>query len=373
MTRDADVVVVGAGVVGLACAASLARRGRRVIVSERRGAIATETTSRNSEVVHAGLYYPPGSLKAQLCVAGRELLLARCASRRLPHRVTGKLVVACDEAERERLEALRSRGEENGAAGLRVIEADEVARMEPALRADAALHSPGTGIVDALALCRDLLAEAEGDGTILALRTEVRELAATASGWRVTVADADGAPASLACGAVVNAAGLASDAVAELAGVDIEACAWRQHLCKGDYFALAASARMGLSRLVYPVPGVAGLGIHATLDLAGAVRFGPDANYVDRPSLEVDAAKAGAFAEAIRRYLPAIEPAALTPAYAGLRPKLAAPGEAFRDFVVEESSAVGAPAMVHCIGIESPGLTAALAIGERVAALLAGI
>jgi L-2-hydroxyglutarate oxidase LhgO len=366
----AEVVVVGAGVVGLACAAALARVGRSVVILERHARIASEITSRNSQVVHAGLYYPVGSLKAELCVAGAAALYARCSERRIPHRRVGKLVVATTDAEAATLESLRVRGEANGARDLALIDRAEVTRREPDVVALAALDSPHTGIVDAAALCFDLLAEAEAKGALLSLRSEARVLERTSHGWRIATRDADGGESQIDCGAVINAAGLAADAVAERAGLDVEACGYRQHYCKGDYFALAAAASIRLSHLVYPVPADAGLGVHATLDLGGRLRFGPDAEYRGEVSFAVDPGKAPAFAALVRRYLPALDAAWLTPDSAGVRPKLAGPGEPFRDFVVQEESRAGFPGLVNCIGIESPGLTAALALADRVTALL---
>ena len=370
MQRDADVVVVGAGVVGLACAAALARAGHRVVVIERHARVASETSSRNSEVIHAGLYYPTGSLKAKYCVAGREMLYARCQARGIPHRRTGKLVVATTLDEVAALEKLRELGAANGVPDLVMIDAAEVTRREPAIVARAALESPASGIVDSAALCLDLLAEAESLGAVLVLRSEVSGLERASHGWRVVARDADGGESQLGCGAVVNAAGLAADALAERAGIDVDAMGYRQHLCKGDYFALAPGAGIRLSQLVYPLPVAAGLGIHATQDLAGRLRFGPDVEYRDSLDYRVDPDKAGAFAEAVRRYLPAVQTDWLIPDSAGVRPKLAGPGEAFRDFVVVEESAAGCPGLVDCIGIESPGLTAALAIADRVTGLL---
>ncbi len=370
MQRDADVIIVGAGVVGLACAAALARAGHRVIVVERHARMASEITSRNSEVIHSGIYYPPGSLKAELCVAGREALYARCQERGIPHRRTGKLVVATTREEIAILENLCERGAANGAPALRLIDAAEVKRREPAIVAQGALDSPHSGIIDTAALCLDLLAEAELLGAVLVLRSEVSGLERASHGWRVAARDADGGESQIACGAVVNAAGLEADTLAERAGIDVDSSGYRQHFCKGDYFALAPRAGIRLSQLVYPVPAAAGLGIHATLDLGGRLRFGPDVEYRDSVDYAVDPGKAGAFAEAVRRYLPALETAWLTPDMAGVRPKLAGPGEAFRDFVVAEETSSGCPGLVNCIGIESPGLTAALAIGERVTGLL---
>ena len=356
--------------VGLAVAAALARTGREVWLLERRAGLGQEITSRNSEVIHAGLYYPPGSQKARLCVAGREALYARCARLGIPHRRLGKLVVAVEPGELAALEALRVRGAENGAPDLAILDAAAVCAREPALRALAALWSPATGIVDAAALCASFAAEAEAHGALVALRTEVEAIEATPGGYRVEAIDATGARSRFACAAVVNAAGLGADALAERAGFDVDACGYRIRPCKGDYFALVPRAPLRLATLVYPLPSGAGLGVHATLDLGGRIRFGPDAEYVDRLDYAVDPAKAAAFAAAVQRYLPALRSEWLVPDQAGIRPRLAGAGEAFRDFVVAEESAAGFPGFVNCLGIESPGLTASPAIAERVVALL---
>ncbi len=340
---------------------------------ERHDAIARETTSRNSEVVHAGIYYPPGSWKARLCVAGREALYARCEREGIPHRRCGKLIVAVEPGEVAALERLQRSGGENGAPALALLDGAAAARLEPAVRAVAALHSPATGIVDGHALCLSYLAEAEAHGAVLALRHEVRAIEPRSGGWALEARDPDGAPARVAAAAVVNAAGLASDRIAALAGVDVDAAGYRLHPCKGDYFALAPGAALRLGTLVYPVPAGPGLGIHATLDLGGRIRFGPDAEYVDALHYDVDPAKAAGFARAVGRYLPGLRAEQLAPDYAGIRPRLAGPGEAFRDFVVAEESAAGLPGLVNLIGIESPGLTASEAIGARVVELLAGL
>jgi L-2-hydroxyglutarate oxidase LhgO len=370
---EAEVVVAGAGVLGLAAAAALARAGRSVVVLERHDGFGREITSRNSEVIHAGIYYPPGSWKARLCVAGRTRLYERCRERGIPHRRLGKLIVASDAGEVAQLERLRSTGTENGAPGLEILDAGAVRRLEPDVAAVAALLSPETGIVDAHALCLSFAAEAEAHGADLVLRHELLALEHRAGLWSVDVRAPDGTHSTLRCAAVVNATGLDGDAVAALAGVDVAGRGYRVHPCKGDYFSLAPGAPLHLSRLVYPVPAGPGLGIHATLDLGGRVRFGPDAEYVDRVRYDVDPSKAERFAAAVRRYLPAVEPGWLAPDYAGVRPKLAGPGEPFRDFVVAEESEIGLPGLVNLIGIESPGLTAAPAIAERVVGLLAGL
>lgn len=369
---EVDVAVVGAGVVGLATAAALARNGRSCLVLERHDAIAREGTSRSSEVVHAGIYYPAGSLKATLCVEGRERLYARCRRLGIAHARLGKVIVATSTAETPALEALAQRAAGNGVPPLAWLDADAVRALEPDVRATAGLLSPETGIVDAHALALSYQAEAEAHGAQLLLRTELRGLGRVGDAWRLEVADADGAPATLACAAVVNAAGLAADRVAAWAGIDVEARGLRLHYCKGDWFSLVPGAPLRFRRLVYPVPAGAGLGVHVTLDLGGRVRLGPDAEYVPEPRYDVDPAKREAFAAAAGRYLPTLRAEWLAPDQAGIRPKLAGPGEGFRDFVVREESDAGLPGLVNLVGIESPGLTAAGAIAERVVTLLHG-
>jgi L-2-hydroxyglutarate oxidase LhgO len=368
----ADVAVIGAGVVGLACAAAIARarRGRSVVLLERHAGAGRETSSRNSGVIHAGLYYPPGSLKSELCIRGRELLYARCEARGIPHRRTGKIIVAVDAAEVGALEALRARAEAAGAGALTELDGEGVRRLEPNVRAAAGLLSPASGIVDVHALMGSYLAEAEKHGTALSLRTAVAGLERRGAGWEVETVSAGGERFRFFVGRVVNAAGLEADRVAALAGLDVDALGYRQRFCKGDYFSIAPSAGALTTRLVYPVPSGGGLGIHVTMDLGGRFTLGPDAEYVEAPRFDVDPGKAALFGAAARRYLPGLRDEMLAPDRSGVRPKLAGPGEGFRDFVIEEASAHGAPGLVNLLGIESPGLTAAEAIGERVAALI---
>lgn len=370
---DVDVAVVGAGIVGLASAAALVCAGRSVLVLERNDAIALETTTRNSEVIHAGIYYPKDSLKATLCVAGRHALYQRCEERGIAHRRLGKLIVASSPDELELLGELAARGTANGVEALEVIDRAQTLRLEPDLEVFGSLISPVTGIVDAHALAVSYQAEAEAGGAVVALGHCVESLAQRAGFWSLEVRTPSGELQSLSSSAVVNAAGLQGDRIAGLAGIDLDACDYRLHFCKGDYFALAPSAPLRLSRLVYPVPAGAGLGVHATLDLGGRLRFGPDVQYVDQPSYVVDAAKAEDFARAARSYLPQMRAEWLSPDYAGVRPKLSGPAEPFRDFVIEEESDAGCPGLVNCLGVESPGLTAAPAIAERVVGLLASL
>ena len=367
---ETEIVVIGAGVVGMACAAELAKRGYNTVVVERHAQPGMETTSRNSEVIHAGIYYPADSLKAHCCVEGRQLLYERCARFGLPHRKTGKLIVATQRDELAALSDIRARALANGAGEIRELDGDEVARYEPRVRALGGLWSPETGIVDAHALLSSYQAEFESEGGVAVFQTDVTELARSADAWTLETRDASGQRFALRTRHVVNAAGLWADRIAALAGLDIDGLGWRLKWCKGDYFSAAPGLGKLTQHLVYPVPAGAGLGIHVTLDLGGRYRFGPDAMYVDAVDYRVDPAKAGDFARAVARYLPEIQPHHLAPEMAGIRPKLQGPGESFRDFVVAEAAAQGAPGLINLIGIESPGLTAAGAIARRVANLV---
>lgn len=364
---EPTVLIIGAGVIGLACGAELARGGRRVLVIERNDAPGRETSSRNSEVIHAGLYYPAGSLKAECCVEGRELLYERCSRFGVPHRRTGKFVVACEDGELAALDDLLAHGRANGAGPLELVDADQLARSEPRVRAAGALWSPESGIVDAHALVSSYQAELEAlDGTVI-VRTRLLGLERTAGGWRASTRSADGERFDLEVPWLVNAAGLEADRVAALAGLDLDARGLRQHPCKGDYFSIAPGLGALTRALVYPLPVAGGLGVHVTLDLGGRFRLGPDVEWVDRLDYAVDPAKAEAFAAAARRYLPEIRAEHLAPDFAGIRPKLQAPGEGFRDFEI-----VQGPSMLSLLGIESPGLTAAGALARRVAGAIAG-
>jgi L-2-hydroxyglutarate oxidase LhgO len=367
---DADVLIVGAGVVGLACAAELARADRSVVVLEQHAKHGQETSSRNSGVIHAGLYYPSGSLKAQLCVRGRALLYERCGRLGIPHRKLGKLLVAVDDVERDKLAAIFARGRDNGAGELRMLDAVETHALEPRVRAIASLASPESGIVDVHALMDSYKAEAAEHGAAVSFATELVGLEPLRGGGFSVITQRDGARYAISARAIVNAAGLFADRIAELAGASLDVAQLRLRPCKGDYFALAPRLRGLVSRLVYPVPVHAGLGIHVTLDLGGKLTAGPDTEYVERPHYIIDAGKAAAFGHALRRYLPDVRDDDLSPDYAGVRPKLQGPSDVFRDFEIVDGATHGAPGLVSLIGIESPGLTASAAIAERVAALL---
>jgi L-2-hydroxyglutarate oxidase LhgO len=368
-----EAVVVGAGVVGLAVARALARAGREVVVLEAGDAIGQGTSARSSEVVHAGLYYAPGSLKARLCVEGRHALYAYAAQRGIAHRRCGKLIVAAEAAQVDGLAAIRDRGAACGVDDLVLIDADAARAMEPALRCAAALWSPSTGIVDSHALMLALQGEAEEHGAMLALRSPVvGARAMPGGGFEVAVGGDE--PMTIAARVLVNAAGLHACALAQaIDGLD-PAQVPAPHWARGHYF--ACSGRAAFSRLIYPLPEPGGLGIHLTLDLGGQMRFGPDVQWVPltAPGAEdytIDPARAAAFEDSVRRYWPALPAGALQPAYAGLRPKIAGPGEPAADFRIDGPALHGVPGLVNLLGIESPGLTASLAIGAHVAALLA--
>lgn len=361
-----DAVVVGAGVVGLAVARALARRGLETVVLERERTFGTGTSARNSEVVHAGVYYPAGSLKAELCVRGKELLYAHCAARGVPHRRCGKFIVATSPAQCDALEALRDAAAANGVPETAWLTGAQARAAEPQLQCVAALDSTSTGIVDSHAFMLSLVGDLEGAGGAIAFGADVRGGRVGASGFELDVGG--DAPMALGADIVVNAAGLYAQAVAaRLAGLP-PAHVPPLHLAKGSYFSLAG--RAPFARLVYPVPEPGGLGVHLTLDLAGQARFGPDVEWVDTLDYDVDAGRAAAFVDAIRRYWPGLPDGALQPAYAGIRPKLAGPGAPAADFLIQGPREHGVPGLVNLFGIESPGLTASLALAEAVSARL---
>lgn len=369
--EEVESVVVGAGAVGLAVARALALAGQEVLILEAAATIGEGTSSRNSEVIHAGLYYPTGSLKALACVAGRERLYRFCGERGVPHARLGKLIVATDEAELATLGAIRAKAQANGVGDLLFLSGPEVRRLEPELAAVGALLSPSTGILDSHAYMLALLGEAEAEGALLACRTPVLGGRVAESGIEL---DCGGeAPMRLRCRRLVNAAGLGAWELARgLEGLPAASLP-PMVLAKGSYFLLRG--RQPFRHLVYPVPVDGGLGVHLTLDLAGQARFGPDVEWLPKgstPDYRVDAGRAASFYPAIRRYWPALPEGALLPGYAGVRPKLTGPGQAAGDFLLQGPEAHGVPGLVQLFGIESPGLTASLALADYVAAALGG-
>jgi L-2-hydroxyglutarate oxidase LhgO len=362
-----DAVVVGAGVVGLAVARELALHGRETLVLEAEASIGSGISSRNSEVIHAGIYDAPGSLKATLCVAGRRLLYPYCESRGVGHRRCGKLVVASTPAQAETLRTIERRAVANGVEGLRWLGGAEARAFEPALQGEAALLSTVSGIIDSHALMLAYLGDLERSGGALVLRSPLESAVVRRGDFVLRVGGA--APLEIEAGLLVNAAGLHAPALAgRIDGLD------RQHIprpwfAKGNYYAL--SGRSPFTHLVYPVPEPGGLGVHLTLDLGGQARFGPDVEWLDGESPEsidyaVDPARSVAFYTAIRRYWPGLRDGSLAPAYSGVRPKLQGPGEPVRDFMLQGPEAHGVIGLINLFGVESPGLTASLAIAADV-------
>ena len=361
MIERVDSVVLGAGVVGLAVARALAQAGHDVLVLESAGGIGTVTSSRNSEVVHAGIYYPTGSLKARLCVAGRVALYAYCAGHGVPVRKLGKLIVASEPAETLRLQAIQAQAAANGVE-LELLPGDAARVLEPALRVDSALHSPETGIIDSHALMLAYQGDLEAAGGVVVCHAPVLSGAVVDDGIRLDVGGEQ--PMQLECRVLVNAVGLhAPDLARRIAGIPSQTIP-TAHLCKGSYYSL--QGRAPFTRLIYPVPEPGGLGVHLTLDLGGQARFGPDVEWVQQEVYDVDLSRAAGFYAAIRRYWPGLPDEALVPGYAGIRPKISGPAEPAADFAVLGPSVHGVPGLVNLFGIESPGLTASLAIGALV-------
>jgi L-2-hydroxyglutarate oxidase LhgO len=369
MADRVECVVIGAGAVGLAIARALALAGREVLILEAANAIGTETSSRNSEVIHAGLYYATGSLKARLCVRGNKLLYDYLAAHGVAHKRLGKLIVATEEAEIRALDRLFGQALANGVHDIEFLEGPDALRLEPALRCVTALRSPSTGLMDSHGLMLAYLGEAEDRGAMIAYLSPVLGGAVESAGFTLEVGGAT--PMRLACDILVNSAGLyAQEVAAKIDGLAPETIPPR-HLAKGSYFTMSGAPPF--SRLIYPAPEekFASLGLHATVDLAGQVRFGPDIQWVERIDYHVDPSRAALFYDTIRRYYPGLKDGALQPGYAGVRPKLQAPGQPPQDFMIQGPAAHGVPGLVNLYGIESPGLTSSLAIAEVVLQRLA--
>jgi len=369
-----DAVVIGAGVVGLAVGRALALAGHEVMVLESENAIGTGTSSRNSEVIHAGIYYPAGSLKARLCVQGKEMLYVYCAERGVAHQRLGKLIVATSPEQVKALDGIVAKAGANGVHDLQKISAGEAKALEPSLACEAALLSPSTGVVDSHGLMLALQGDMENAGGLLALVSPVQHIGLKqgTNTHPMLVRTQDGT--ELACKVLVNAAGLNAVALARgmdgLDKVGLPQALPLAYFAKGNYFTLAGKAPF--SRLIYPVPEAAGLGVHLTLDLGGQAKFGPDVQWVNDPAdLQVDPRRGDAFYAEVRKYWPALQDGALQPGYAGMRPKINAPHDAAADFMVQGPAEHGVPGLVNLLGIESPGLTSSLAIAAEVCARLA--
>jgi len=364
---DIECVVVGAGAVGLAVARELALANVEVLVTEQADAIGTGTSSRNSEVIHAGIYYPAGSLKAQLCVQGKHLLYDYCQARGVSHSRLGKLIVATTEAEKDTLSSIIGRATANGVADLQWLDQHEAQALEPALQCTAALLSPSTGIIDSHGLMLAYQGAAENAGAQCVFQSPLlRARILGTEGFELSFGGAE--PMTLTCKMLVNAAGLTAPALARLFEGLAPAHIPPSYLCKGSYFSL--QGKVPFSHLIYPVPQQAGLGVHLTLDLAGQAKFGPDTQWVDSEDYDLDASRGDGFYEAVRRYWPDLKDGTLQPSYTGIRPKISGPNQPAADFMVSDSSHHGITGLVNLFGIESPGLTASLALAQRVKSAL---
>ncbi|MDP3730094.1 MAG: NAD(P)/FAD-dependent oxidoreductase [Candidatus Omnitrophota bacterium] len=365
-----NVVIVGAGAVGLSIAAELSRVRKDIVVVERNPSFGQETSSRNSEVIHAGIYYPKDSLKSKTCLEGKVLLYEFCARNDIPYKRTGKLIIAINKSEMKDLEKLYLHGRENGVSGLTLISKAEVKKIEPGIKAEAAIYSPSTGILDTHSFMKRLASSFEKNNGQIAYNSEVAGIAKTDSGYEVTVTDSQKESFTLNSNIVINCAGLNSDKVAAFIG--LKKPEYRLKYCKGDYFRLARSKEAGIKHLVYPVPKEdrGGLGIHLTLDLAGSIRLGPDDEYVKEIDYKIDPSKAKLFYESVKTFLPFIKLEDIAPDTSGVRPKLQGEGEGFRDFIIRHEEESGFPGFINLIGIESPGLTASLSIAKMVSGII---
>ncbi len=364
---DIECIVVGAGVVGLAIARRLALAGREVLVVEAEAGIGMGISSRNSEVIHAGLYYPPASLKARLCVAGKEMLYAYCQARGVPHRRVGKLLVATQESQLPALKKICAQAQSNGVDDLQWLDVEQARRMEPELHCTAAVFSPSTGIVDSHSLMLALQGDAENAGSQFVFRTNFSGARIEQDGSFCCEFSGDSATMQLRCRVLVNAAGLHAPTLArQIQGLNPTTIP-PEYYCKGNYFTLAR--RAPFAHLIYPMPDSAGLGVHLTLDLGGQAKFGPDTEWVQEAAYDVDLQRRELFIRAIRSWWPALPERLLEPGYAGIRPKIVTAGEAAADFMISGPTQHGVPGLVNLYGIESPGLTAALSIAD--AALMA--
>lgn len=370
---EADIVIIGAGVVGLAVASELSGIGKEIVVLEKNDSFGRETSSRNSEVIHGGIYYKPGSLKAAMCVRGRELLYEFCVKNNVPHKKTGKLIVATDEEEVGSIESLFSNARKNGVPGLRIMDREEITAMEPEVRGIKALYSPETGIVDSHSLMQRLIDRAKANGVSVVFDSEVTAIEKTKDIYNVTVKGAD-EKAVLSARVVINCAGLDSDMIAGMAGIDIKERKYELRYCKGQYFRINQKRAGRVKMLVYPVPNpiAGGLGIHATPDLAGGLRLGPDHEQLKNriKDYSVDESRKKDFCASVRRFLPFIEEGDVFTDTAGIRPELCDDGSGFRDFIIREEEQIGLPGLIDLVGIESPGLTASLAIAKHVRSLV---
>lgn len=363
MTDKIETVVIGAGVIGLAIAKELSEQGREVLVLERNAVFGEETSSRNSEVIHAGIYYKPGSLKAKLCVDGKKQLYHYCETNNIPHKRTEKLIVACSENDTQTLEAIKSNAEANGVDDLSFLTEKEAKSLEPHLECKSALLSPSTGIIDTHQYMLSLVGKIEAAGGQIAYNISIKRIEAQNDDFLIDCGDY-----SFTCGQIINSAGLQAQAVANLIDGLPSQHIPNRYLAKGSYFTM--SAKSPFHRLIYPVPDTASLGVHVTLDLQGQIRFGPDQEWIEEINYDVDPKRAESFYAAIRKYFPALKDNSLIPAYSGIRPKIQGPNDGNMDFTIQDNSVHGIPSLINLFGMESPGLTSSLAIGKYISKIL---
>jgi L-2-hydroxyglutarate oxidase LhgO len=374
MPDKVDITIIGAGVVGLAVAARVAGKNRNVYVLEKNETFGRETSSRHSGVIHAGIYYPAGTLKARLCVEGNRMLYELCGHCGIPHRQSGKLIVATSGDEIAQLESLMAKGQGNGVDGLMMISRKQLKALEPNVEGVSALLSPSTGIVDAHALMRYYLSQAQDGNAHIALNAEVISVDRIDDGYRVSVKD-DSGRFMITSTIVINCAGLNGDKIAAMAGINVDAAGYRLHYCKGEYFNVGGGKSKCIQHLIYPVPlpRVTGVGIHATLDMDGRMLLGPSAEYIDKVDYAIDDRNQRLFYQSVKPFLPFVDYEDLAPEMVGIRPKLQGPGDDIRDFVIREEGDRGLPGFIDLIGIESPGLTASPAIARYVGGIVDGL
>lgn len=365
MPSEIDIAIVGAGVVGLAIASAVALEGKDVFVFERNRTFGLETSSRNSQVIHAGIHYPANSLKAKLCVKGRVLLYELCEKHNLAYQKLGKVIIAVREDEIGVMEKLYEQGKRNGVEDLKLLSRNELKKLEPNVEGIAGLFSPSSGILDSHALMKFFYEKAKEKGVKFVFNSEVTGIKRTGVKYKVKIRERQGI-SSFITRILINSAGLNSDKVAGLAGIDIAQAGYQLHFCKGEYFGVNSKKRNLIRRLIYPTPEQAGLGIHANLDLEGKMRLGPNIRYTKELDYGVDESQKGVFYQFVKGFLPFLELEDLEPDFAGIRPKLQGPGEGFRDFVIAHEDKRGLPGLINLIGIESPGLTASPAIAGHV-------
>jgi len=369
MPLEIDITIIGAGVIGLAIAVEVAQEGKEVFVFDKNQTFGLETSSRNSQIIHTGIYYPTNSLKAKLCVEGKNLLYELCEGHGIGYKKLGKVIVAVNENEVKEVERIYEQGRRNGVKDLTLLSRKELKKLEPNVEGIAGLLSPSTGILDSYALMRFFYRNAKERGVKFVFNSEVIGIEKTGTKYRIKTRDREGI-SSFTTPILINCAGLNSHKIAELIRIDIAQAGYKLHYCKGEYWSVNSKKRSFITRLIYPAPEQAGLGIHITLDLEGKMRLGPNVRYTEEIDYRVDETQKRVFYESVKRFLPFLELEDLEPDFAGVRPKLQGPEEVFRDFVIAHEDKKGLPGLINLIGIESPGLTASPAIARYVARMV---